>query len=91
METRNVGKFGRTALHLAAYGGHFEIARLLLDRGAAVNSMSACEETPLHCAASGGYVDCARLLLERGADVHAVVANLFTPLHDAAYEGHRMR
>src|SRR5262249_4040811 len=63
---------GWTPLHLAAFFGHYEVARLLLDRGADVNARSksdrfARENTPLHAAAANKQVDVAALLVERGA------------------------
>ena len=36
---------GWTALHYAARGGHIEVARLLLDRGADVNSKNEVSAT----------------------------------------------
>lgn len=60
-----------TALHRAAWWGHVEAARFLLDRGANVNSTGNTGLTPLHEAADMGRVDVARLLIERGANVDA--------------------
>ena len=64
---------GRTALGMAVGGGHVEVARLLLDRGADVNRQTSAQFgiTPLMTAAMRGDADMARLLIERGADVAA--------------------
>jgi ankyrin repeat protein len=80
---------GFTPLHLAAFFGHQELARLFLDRGADVNARSrndtfAPSNTPLHAAAANRQVDVAALLLERGADVNARDGRGFTPLALAA-------
>jgi ankyrin repeat protein len=80
---------GFTPLHLAAFFGHQELARLFLDRGADVNARSknttfAPDNTPLHAAAANRQVDVAALLLERGADVNAKDGHGFTPLALAA-------
>jgi ankyrin repeat protein len=80
---------GFTPLHLAAFFGHEELARLFLDRGADVNARSqndtfAPSNTPLHAAAANRQVDVAALLLERGADINARDGRGFTPLALAA-------
>jgi|SRR6185369_1295739 len=80
---------GWTALHLAAFFGHRELAALLIERGADVNARSKSEtfaraNTPLHAAAANKQVEVARLLVERGADVNARDGSGFTPLALAA-------
>jgi ankyrin repeat protein len=79
---------GFTALHLAAFFGHAEALRLLLDAGADPNAVGTSEQIgpvqPLHSAAATGRLECARLLLERGADVNARQGGGFTALHAAA-------
>jgi ankyrin repeat protein len=80
---------GWTALHLAAFFGHRDLARLLLDRGADVNARSrsdrfARQNTPLHAAAANSQAEVAALLVERGADVNARDGSGFTPLALAA-------
>ena len=78
----------RTPLHQAAFNGHTEVARLLVDEGAAVDPKDAEGETPLHRAASDyGNVEVARLLLDEVADVGARCNLEFTPLHFAAWTG----
>ncbi|EKM54787.1 uncharacterized protein PHACADRAFT_56287, partial [Phanerochaete carnosa HHB-10118-sp] len=49
--------------------GHVDIARALLDHGAAVDTQEKDGWTPLHLAAQFGHVDTARALLDHGADV----------------------
>jgi uncharacterized protein len=61
-----------TAVSYAAYAGHVEILRYLLDRNASPNGGAVGGEyrypTPLAMAIMKGNTDAARLLLERGAD-----------------------
>lgn len=80
---------GFTALHLAAFFGHPEVAAELLRRGADV---SAVARNPLgvqalHSAAAGGHTDVARILLENGADPNARQEGGYTPIHAAAQSG----
>jgi ankyrin repeat protein len=79
---------GFTALHLAAFFGHAETVRLLLDGGADPNAVGTSAQIgpvqPLHSAAATGRLECARLLLAHGADVNARQGGGFTALHAAA-------
>ncbi|HEY6013731.1 MAG TPA: ankyrin repeat domain-containing protein, partial [Candidatus Limnocylindrales bacterium] len=74
---------GFTALHLAAYFGKAEVARILLQAGAGVNAVADNEMRvqPLHSTAAGRHLEVCRLLLAAGADVNARQAGGFTPLH----------
>jgi ankyrin repeat protein len=76
---------GWTPLHLAAFFGHLDAARVLLDHGADVNSVSQnnLTNTPLHAAAAGRHSDLALLLLSAGAASDAVDAGGYTPLQIA--------
>jgi len=56
-----------TALHMAARRGHVEIARALLDSGAAVNARDRKGDTPLRRAINCRKNRVSQLLLERGA------------------------
>ena len=82
---------GFTALGLACYFGHREVALLLLDAGADPKrtSRNALRVSPLHSAVSTGHRALAALLLERGADPNLEEANGMTPLHTAAGNGNR--
>jgi ankyrin repeat protein len=61
-----------TAVGYAAYTGHVEILRYLLDRGASPDGGATGDQhpipTPLGMAVMKGHVDAVRLLLERGAN-----------------------
>ncbi len=80
---------GWTPLHLAAYFGHAELAKGLLNRGAGIDARStnAMKNTPLHAAAAGGRIELSKLLLENGADVNAQQHGGWTALHSAAQAG----
>lgn len=79
VDERNL--FGKTALMVAAQNDLAEAARLLLDRGAAVNATTWAQDpvapplahdgrAPLMYAAASGSLAMVKLLLERGADPH---------------------
>jgi ankyrin repeat protein len=80
---------GFTALHLAAFFGQTETARLLLDAAALPNvvSRNQLQVMPLHSAAAGSHLGVARLLVAAGADVNATQRHGYTPLHAAAQNG----
>ena len=60
-----------TALHMAARRGHLEIARGLLDCGAAINAKDTKGVTPLRRALNCRRDQVAQLLLDRGAKTTA--------------------
>lgn len=70
-------KFGGTPLIGAAYAGHTEIARLLLDRGADVNATDRDGNTILDASSYEKYCVTATLLLERGAAVNGGTTGFF--------------
>ncbi len=80
---------GMTALHWAAHEGREELARLLVDEGAALDPVTRIADyTPLHLAARSGHGAVVRLLAEAGADVEARTGSGgATPLHLAAGAG----
>lgn len=80
-------------LSWAAWGGHIDTVRMLLDRGADARGRSKLGEhptqAPLLWAARGGQVEAARLLLDRGADLRGVIDYPYTTaLHEAVKYGH---
>lgn len=84
---------GFTALGLAAFFGHRDLLKLLLERGSKVDvpARNPMRVRPLHSAVAHDDEDAAfamsRRLLEEGADVNAVQESGFTPIHQAAYRG----
>ncbi|XP_008803036.2 probable E3 ubiquitin-protein ligase XBOS33 isoform X2 [Phoenix dactylifera] len=78
-----------SSLHLAAADGRTEIAKLLLEKGADVNSRNICGQTPLMHACRSGHWDIVQILLLFRCDVLKVeYLNSRTALHFAAEGGH---
>jgi len=84
-----VSEDGWTPLHLAAFFGREETARMLLNKGAqtGVRSTNAMQNTPLHAAAAGKHAALVKLLIERGANANARQHGGWTALHGAAQSG----
>jgi len=80
---------GFTALHFAAFFGHPEAVRILLEAGAAVDAFGRgwMTGTALHSAVSRKRADVVRILLEAGADPNARQSAGWTPLHSSAANG----
>ena len=77
-----------TPLHWAAIQGQTEAVRLLLAKGANINSLEAKGSTPLMFAIHGKHVETAYALLDAGADTRVIneggrtaedLASLFDP------------
>jgi ankyrin repeat protein len=79
---------GRTPLMSAAFFGHVEICKLLLDHRAKIESKSNIGNTPLLLACQEGQTSVVSLLLDRGADIEARANMGNTPLNLAALKGH---
>ena len=62
---------GDTLLMLAAYHGHADTVRLILQHGGDANSANDRGQTPLAGAVFKGYTEVAQALLEAGADPDA--------------------
>jgi len=83
---------GFTALHFACFFRQPEAARLLIERGAAVDAvaLNPTRVMPLHSAASAQNLQAARVLLEHGAPVNARQQGGWVPIHAAAQNGDRL-
>ncbi|XP_025949690.2 ankyrin repeat and SAM domain-containing protein 6 isoform X2 [Dromaius novaehollandiae] len=62
---------GNTGLQFAAAGGHEQLVRFLLRKGASVQSRNHYGWSPLMQAARFGHISVAHILLENGADLNA--------------------
>lgn len=60
----------------------FEKAKLLIEKGANVNSKDKYGDTPLHAAILQGNIEIAKLLLKNGADINAKDNSGFTVMHN---------
>ncbi len=78
-----------TALHFAAFFRQPEATRLLVERGADLETVASTfgNVTPLHSACASGERESARILLEAGANPNVRQQGGFTPLHAAAQNG----
>ncbi len=79
---------GDIPLIMAAYLGHTEITRLLLEASADVGAVdSGMKATALHAAAYAGRSEPARLLIQYGVAIDAQGPyNGYTALHDAIWQ-----
>jgi ankyrin repeat protein len=84
-------KDGFTALHFACFFGQPEAVRLLIGKGAEIDSVASnpMKVMPLHSAASTRNLEAARLLLEHGAPANARQQAGWVPIHAAAQNGDR--
>ncbi|MBO7090483.1 MAG: ankyrin repeat domain-containing protein [Victivallales bacterium] len=78
---------GASPLLAALEQRHLEAAKLLLERGAAVNVRGCHGESPLMVAVMVDDYDMVKFLLDHGADVHAVADDGLGPVHHAAKTG----
>ncbi|KAF7873964.1 hypothetical protein EAF04_002636 [Stromatinia cepivora] len=67
-------------LHLASVNDYPEIAKRLLDSGAAINQAGADGATPLSMACMDGCLNTVRVLLDGGADIHKRNRHSYTPV-----------
>jgi ankyrin repeat protein len=71
---------GRTALILAAAGGHIEIVKALLAKGATVDDRDLTGHTALNWAAMRNRTNVAIALIDKGADINTKDNNGISPL-----------
>ncbi len=90
--SRQTGKFGGTLLISAASRGNYAIAKMLINKGAAVDRQFTHGEhkgmTALYFAAAAGHIDVVKLLIEAGAAVDTQESGGNTALNNAAQNGH---
>jgi len=74
---------GRTPLHWACRGVHFEVLKYLLEKGADVNAKTNNGDAPLHYAVLSGNINIVKQLLDHGAYHSIKNSNSDTPLNIA--------
>lgn len=83
---------GWSAIHRAAWNGHTDCLRILVQHGAQLNSITSQGWSPIHQAARFGFADCVQVLIDGGCDVNqrkaGIGCNGWTSLHIAAKNGH---
>lgn len=70
----------QTPLHLSAAGGHLEMTKLLLRRGAQLNAQDRLLRKPLHYAILQGNSELAEVLMKAGADAAEADIDGMSPL-----------
>ncbi|GIZ53849.1 ankyrin repeat domain-containing protein [Noviherbaspirillum aridicola] len=78
---------GRTALMLAAAGGHTGALQTLIERGADIEAVTPNKDTALHLAAHHGQDGAISHLLTKGANIDALNGSHITPAGVAAGRG----
>ncbi|KAL2743082.1 protein fem-1 CG6966-like isoform X1 [Vespula maculifrons] len=79
---------GAPPLWCAAAAGHIELVKLLVQRGANVNSTTKTNSTPLRAACFDGHFEIVRFLVKNGADIEMANRHGHTCLMIACYRGH---
>lgn len=79
---------GAPPLWCAAAAGHFELVKMLVARGAKVNSTTKTSSTPLRAACFDGHYNIVKFLIQNGADIEVANRHGHTCLMIACYRGH---
>ena len=79
---------GSSALHYAALNGFTDLIKVLLNKGADLNSNKAkTYGTPLAWAVNSGIVEIVRFLIVKGAEINLDIGKGYNALHLAALGG----
>ena len=76
-----------TALWAACTGGHIDIVKLLVEKGANVNKTTLTQSTPLRGASFHGFIDVMEYLIQSGANINTPNCIGQSPLCIAAMRG----
>jgi hypothetical protein len=91
VDGRSTRYWDGTALAAAAYKGHLPVVRLLLDKGADINTQDRLGDTPLMNAVYEKHVDVILELLNRGADRNLQNSKGLSPQDNARKKGDAVR
>ncbi|KAF5604015.1 ankyrin [Fusarium pseudocircinatum] len=86
-DINEVGALGRSAIFAACVSGSAESVKMLIRRGAHLNTTDIDGLTCLHEAAFRGFEEIVRMLVESNIDLSSQTKNGMTPLHFAARGG----
>ncbi|KAF8334571.1 ankyrin repeat-containing domain protein [Amanita rubescens] len=75
-------------IQIAANHGYVDIIKMLLDKGANVNTQGEHFGNALQAAVCGGHLEVIKLLVNEGADVNAQVEKYGSALYQASLQGH---
>jgi hypothetical protein len=83
---------GQSGLHLAFYSHNYKAAKLLLDKGAAVDAFCHKGESTIDALLNTGDIDMLKLLLTYNVDINMdnAVRTLFKPQHDTRESAREM-
>ena len=76
---------GNTALNSISFYTQLAVIKLLVNRGASINTVNHVQETPLLKAVRSGEVDVVKYLLSKDADIDIRADQWGTALHAACY------
>ena len=79
---------GKLGVHFAVMNGHFQLVRLLLEKGVDVNSADSSDNTLLHYAVAYGQSSVAELLMAAGAERSVLSMWRLSPLFIAMLKSH---
>ena len=79
---------GNTPIYNAAYYGHADVVKALIEAKANVNYADSDGYTPIYWAACNGHADVVKALIAAGANVNQANKGGNTPIYNAAYYGH---
>ena len=82
-------KFGHNCLHIAAFYGHLNLCKKLIERSMCDKDMTDNDGwTALHHAAGSGMYDIVKFFVDKGAEIHLKNKLGQNCLHAAAFHGH---
>jgi ankyrin repeat protein len=80
--------YNMTVMHMAAWFGRVEIARMLIDAGANLDIQDIFGKTILHVAMEGNYSEITQMLIDAGAKLDIQDRDGETVLHWAAWRNY---